>query len=37
MDETYWVVTVATILIVALILGGVYATRPRRRRTRRDF
>jgi hypothetical protein len=28
MDEAYWV-PVATILIVALILGGVYATRAR--------
>ena len=32
MDDTYWVVTVAAILIVALILGAVYATRPRVRR-----
>jgi hypothetical protein len=37
MDDTYWVVTVATILIVALILGAVCATRPRVRRTRRNF
>jgi hypothetical protein len=36
MDE-FWLVPVATVLIVALILAGVYATRPRRRRRPKDF
>jgi hypothetical protein len=37
MDDTYWLVAVATVLIVAVIWAGAYATRPHRHRQRRDF